>query len=67
MLIGYCLENWDAGSIRMPKQEEKDERVSKVKDFNVRVLEKVSEVAAEYKYFAGSKTASKQEMKELQK
>lgn len=50
----------------MPKQEEKDERVSKGKDFNVRVLEKVSEVAAEYKYFAESKIASEQEMKPLQ-
>lgn len=49
----------------MPKQEEKDGRVSKVEDFNVRILEKVSEVAAEYKYFAESKIASEQEMKPL--
>lgn len=31
-----------------------------------KVLEKVSEVAAEYKYFAESKIASEQEMKPLQ-
>lgn len=65
MLIGYCLENWDVGSIWMPKQEEKDGRVSKVGDFNGRILETVLEVAAEYKYFAESKIASEQEMKPL--